>query len=235
MEWSPGPSPPFHSHGSGSGPFPSHGDSHPSLPSGLPVSKAILLQAQALREENHIQPLAEAGTGFPLLPRECVASEFCLSLVQFSRSVVSDSLGPHELQHTWPPRPSPAPRVHPKCSACSGPVPSLALALPKLYPTKHLKHASKFSPPHLYLCQSPGMFSLLPPQPPLFSSLEVPVNISMCNLKTTRSINSIISPRMNLPCSMIPLLVFFTYLPSVNLCLDGTLGITRYFQITHLI
>ena len=33
--------------------------------------------------------------------------------VQFSRSVVSDSLRPHELHHTRPPCPSPAPRVHP--------------------------------------------------------------------------------------------------------------------------
>ena len=33
--------------------------------------------------------------------------------VQFSRSVVSDSLWPHELQHTRPPCPSPTPRVYP--------------------------------------------------------------------------------------------------------------------------
>ena len=33
--------------------------------------------------------------------------------VQFSRSVVSDSLRPHELQHARPPGPSPTPRVHP--------------------------------------------------------------------------------------------------------------------------
>ena len=33
--------------------------------------------------------------------------------VQFSRSVVSDSLRPHELQHTRPPCPSPTPGVHP--------------------------------------------------------------------------------------------------------------------------
>ena len=32
--------------------------------------------------------------------------------VQFSHSVVSDSLQPHELQHTRPPYPSPAPGVH---------------------------------------------------------------------------------------------------------------------------
>ena len=34
------------------------------------------------------------------------------SSVQFSCSVVSDSLQPHELQHTRPPCPSPTPRVH---------------------------------------------------------------------------------------------------------------------------
>ena len=32
--------------------------------------------------------------------------------VQFSRSVVSDSLGPHKSQHTRPPCPSPTPGVH---------------------------------------------------------------------------------------------------------------------------
>ena len=33
-------------------------------------------------------------------------------LVQFSRSVMSDSLWPHELQHARPPSPSPTPGVH---------------------------------------------------------------------------------------------------------------------------
>ena len=35
-----------------------------------------------------------------------------ISSVQFSRSVVSNSLRPHELQHARPPCPSPTPRVH---------------------------------------------------------------------------------------------------------------------------
>ena len=35
------------------------------------------------------------------------------SSVQFSHSVLSDSLWPHELQHARPPCPSPTPRVHP--------------------------------------------------------------------------------------------------------------------------
>ena len=33
--------------------------------------------------------------------------------IQFSRSVMSDSLRPHESQHTRPPCPSPTPEVHP--------------------------------------------------------------------------------------------------------------------------
>ena len=36
-----------------------------------------------------------------------------ISLIQFNLSVVSDSLWPHEWQHTRPPCPSPTPRVHP--------------------------------------------------------------------------------------------------------------------------
>ena len=35
------------------------------------------------------------------------------NVVRFSRSVMSDSLWPHEPQHTRPPCPSPTPRVHP--------------------------------------------------------------------------------------------------------------------------
>ena len=39
--------------------------------------------------------------------------------VQCSRSVVSNSLRPHELQHARPPCPSPTPRVHPNpCPLC---------------------------------------------------------------------------------------------------------------------
>ena len=41
------------------------------------------------------------------------------SSVQFSCSVMSDSLWPHESQHTRPPCPSPTPRVHPNSCASS--------------------------------------------------------------------------------------------------------------------
>ena len=41
------------------------------------------------------------------------------SSVQFSRSVTSDSLRPHESQHARPPCPSPTPGVHPNpCPLC---------------------------------------------------------------------------------------------------------------------
>ena len=39
-------------------------------------------------------------------------AKFQMQSIQFSHSVVSDSLQPHELQHARPPCPSPAPRVH---------------------------------------------------------------------------------------------------------------------------
>ena len=50
-----------------------------------------------------------AVPGFDLL--FCIPTTHWFS-VQFSRSVVSDSLRPHESQHTKPPCSSPSPRVH---------------------------------------------------------------------------------------------------------------------------
>ena len=64
------------------------------------------------------------------------------SLVQFSRSVGSDSLRPHESQHSRPPCPSPTPGVH------SNPRPSTESVMPSI---------------HLILCCP---FFLLPPIPP---------------------------------------------------------------------
>ena len=49
---------------------------------------------------------------------------------QFSRSVVSDSLHPHELQHARPPCPSPTPRVYPNsCPLSQSVMPSSHLIL----------------------------------------------------------------------------------------------------------
>ena len=45
---------------------------------------------------------------------------YAFSSVQFSQSVVSDSLWPHKSQHTRPPRPSPTPGVYPNPCPSSG-------------------------------------------------------------------------------------------------------------------
>ena len=50
--------------------------------------------------------------GCPLSPYIFNIALEVLSSVQFCLSVVSDSLWPHELQHTRPPCPSPSPGVH---------------------------------------------------------------------------------------------------------------------------
>ena len=55
------------------------------------------------------------------------------SSVQFSRSVVSDSLRSHESQHTRPPCPSPAPRVHSDpCPLSQGCHPAISSCRPLL-------------------------------------------------------------------------------------------------------
>ena len=51
----------------------------------------------------------------PLKPKHdknSPSSDSCFSSVQLSRSVVSDTLRPHELQHASPPCPSPIPGVY---------------------------------------------------------------------------------------------------------------------------
>ena len=66
--------------------------------------------------------------------------------VQFSRSVVSDSLQPHGLQHTRPPCPSLTPGVHPNSCPLSW----------WCHPT--ISSLSSPSPPALNLSQHQGLF-----------------------------------------------------------------------------
>ena len=60
----------------------------------------------------------------PSFPRSIYSTGFlekvCISSVQFSCSVVSNSLRPHESQHARPPCPSPTPRVHSNLCASVG-------------------------------------------------------------------------------------------------------------------
>ena len=84
----------------------------------------------------------------PVLPfsSRLQSSQHQFSSVQFSRSVISDSLRPCEPQHTRPPCPSPTPRVHPNpCPLCRDAIqPSHPLSSP--------------SPRRLNLSQDQGLF-----------------------------------------------------------------------------
>ena len=65
--------------------------------------------------------LSPSLPAFNLSQHQCLSNEsvFHISSVQFSRSVVSNSLWSHEPQHTRPPCPSPTLRVHPNlCPLC---------------------------------------------------------------------------------------------------------------------
>ena len=73
-------------------------------------------------------------------------TKILLSSVQFSRSVVSDSLQPHEPQHARPPCPSPTPGVYPN---------SCPLSCDAIQPSHPL---SSPSPPALNLSQHQGLF-----------------------------------------------------------------------------
>ena len=76
---------------------------------------------------------------------ESVASHY-LSSVQFIHSVVSDSLRPHELQHTRPPCPSPAPGVHPNpCPLSQWCHPAISYCLPLLLPPSIFPRIRVFS------------------------------------------------------------------------------------------
>ena len=94
------------------------------------------------------------------------------SSVQFSGSVVSDSLRPHESQHARPPCPSPAPGVHPNSS--------IELVMPSS---------------HLILCR---LLLLLPPIPP---SIRVFSNESTLCMRWPKywSFSFSISPSNELP------------------------------------
>ena len=77
-------------------------------------------------------------------------SSICLHSVQFSHSVISDSLRPHELQHTRSSCPSPTPGVYPNLSPLSQ----------QCHPTI----SSSFIPfsSCLQCCPTPGSFQMSP-------------------------------------------------------------------------
>ena len=65
----------------------------------------IYMEYYSARKNKEIMPFAATR-----MQLDIIILQF--SLVQFSRSVTSNSLRPHELQHARPPCPSPTPRIH---------------------------------------------------------------------------------------------------------------------------
>ena len=63
--------------------------------------------------ENSVDKRAWRATVHGVAKSQTQLSDNTFSSVQFSRSVVSNSLRPHELQHARPPCPSPTPGVYP--------------------------------------------------------------------------------------------------------------------------
>ena len=94
----------------------------------------ILLDPSRISEN---QPLSTQIQQFPLV---------IFSLVQFSCSVVSDSLQPHGLQHARLPCPSPTP------GACANSCPLSRWCHPTIYPLLSP------SPPAFHLSQHQGLF-----------------------------------------------------------------------------
>ena len=81
-----------------------------------PVS--LLGKSVWTEEPGRLQSIASQRVGHDWSSLAC-KDIVIFSSVQFSCSVVSDSLWPHELQHARPPCPSPTPRVYPDLSPLS--------------------------------------------------------------------------------------------------------------------
>ena len=84
-------------------------------------------------------PLPGIKPGAPALGMWALSHWITISSIQFSRSVVSDSLRPHESQHTRPPCPSPSPGVHSDSRSssqwCHPAISSWLLLLPPIPPS----------------------------------------------------------------------------------------------------
>ena len=82
-----------------------------------------------------------------------------LSSVQFSRSVMFNSLRPHELQHARPPCPSPTPRVYPNsCPSSRWCIPAISSSVvPFSSCSQSLPESFPMSQPFAWDVQSTGV------------------------------------------------------------------------------
>ena len=91
-----------------------------------------LFTGQQWRNRHREETYGHGERGLEVRYMERVTWKLTFSSVQFSHSVVLDSLQPHELQHTRPPCPSPTTGVHPNScppSRCCHPAISSSVVL----------------------------------------------------------------------------------------------------------
>ena len=120
--------------------------------------------------------------------------------VQFSHSVVSDSLQPHELQHAMPPCPSPTAGVHPN------PCPLTGEWIKKLWYIYTMEYSVQFSPAAqscLTLCD-----------PLNLSKPGLPVHHQLLEFIQTLSIESVMPSNQLILCC--PLLLLPSFFPRIR-------------------
>ena len=92
------------------------------------------------------------------------SKEWYTPSVQFSRSVVSDSLRPHESQHARPPCPSPTPGVHsksrPSSQWCHPAISSSVIPFSSCPQSLPASESFPMSQPFAWRGQSPGVSAL---------------------------------------------------------------------------
>ena len=103
----------------------------------------------------------------PSAEREFWKRDGCIYSVQFSCSVMTDSLWPHGLQHTRLPCPSPTPRAY------SNSCPSSQWCHPTIYPL------SSPSPPAFSLSQHQGLFQWISSSHQVTQSIRVSASASV--------------------------------------------------------
>ena len=118
---------------------------------------------------------------------EKIKRKFFPSSVQFSRSVVSDSLRLHEPQHARPPCPSPAPRVYPNpCPLSRWCHPTISSsAVPFSSCPQSFLASGSFQTPQL----PPKSRQWLPWEPRLSSKFLIPSTQCSTKLKASNVIN----------------------------------------------
>ena len=119
----------------------------------------------------------QASLNWSHLINEAIHFHLNISSVQFSCSVVSDSLQPHGLQHARPPCPSPTPRGHPNScllsrwchpAISSSVVPFSSCLQPFIYKTLTVPHFWHGPEGPLFILQP----YLLPLSPTMVSSFQ---------------------------------------------------------------